>query len=110
MRYVLVRRRHFVQRYDRDFQATRVTVIRLETARAIGTFARATGVLSTAGLSILRARIESVGDVVWDYFWVVDSNAAPRSLTETEMAEICERVCHLLDSPDLPLPPYRKTW
>ena len=26
------------------------------------------------------------------------------------MAEICERVCHLLDSPDLPLPPYRKTW
>ncbi|MGC6550104.1 MAG: HD domain-containing protein [Rubripirellula sp.] len=96
--------------YDRDFQATRFTVIRLETARAIGTFARATGALSTAGLSILRARIESVGDVVWDYFWVVDSNAAPRSLTETEMAEICERVCHLLDSPDLPLPPYRKTW
>ena len=38
--------------YDPRFNATRYTVIRREDEHSIGTFARATGVLSTSGLTI----------------------------------------------------------
>lgn len=95
--------------YDSEVQATRFTVIRQETSHSIGTFARATGALSTCGLSILRARIETVGDVAWDYFWAVDS-AKSGVLAPAETEKICQRLCQLLDSPEMPLPPYRKKW
>lgn len=95
--------------YDSEVQATRFTVIRQETSHSIGTFARATGALSTCGLSILRARIETVGDVAWDYFWAVDS-AKSGGLAPAETEKICQRLCQLLDSPEMPLPPYRKKW
>ncbi len=96
--------------YDADVQATRFTVIRKDATHAIGTFARATGALSTCGLSILRARIETVGDVAWDYFWAIDPASADGKIGEVQTEDICRRVCQLLDSPDEPLPPYRKKW
>ena len=96
--------------YDQDVQATRFTVISRETSHTIGTFARVTGALSTCGLSILRARIETVGDVAWDYFWAVDSSKVDGKMADDETQKICQRVCQLLASPDEPLPPYRKKW
>ena len=95
--------------YDTEVQATRFTVIRQQASHSIGTFARATGALSTCGLSILRARIETVGDVAWDYFWAVDSSK-PGGIPVSETEKICQRLCQLLDSPEMPLPPYRKKW
>ena len=95
--------------YDTEVQVTRFTVIRQQASHSIGTFARATGALSTCGLSILRARIETVGDVAWDYFWAVDSSK-PGGIPVSETEKICQRLCQLLDSPEMPLPPYRKKW
>ena len=96
--------------YDQDVQAMRFTVIRRELSHNVGTFARVTGALSTCGLSILRARIETVGDVAWDYFWAVDSGKADGEISGEETEKICQRVRQLLASPDKPLPRYRKTW
>ncbi|MBL6724142.1 MAG: [protein-PII] uridylyltransferase [Rubripirellula sp.] len=96
--------------YDHELQATRFTVIKQETSHSIGTFARATGALSTCGLSILRARIETVGDVAWDYFWVVDSSNADGKISDRDTQKISESVCQLLESPNEPLPPYRRKW
>ena len=59
---------HFEQRWN----TTRYTIIRREDERSIGTFARACGALTRSGVTIMRARIEMVGDLVWDDFWVVD--------------------------------------
>jgi [protein-PII] uridylyltransferase len=119
-------------RYDPMWNATRYTVIRREDERSIGTFARATGALSTSGLTILRAQIETVGEIAWDDFWatdpqsmadVVDPDDGSRKwksakervkeaarITEARERAVCERVCKLLDSPDEPLPPHRKTF
>ncbi|MDA7915405.1 [protein-PII] uridylyltransferase, partial [bacterium] len=77
---------------------------------SIGTFARATGVLSTSGLTILRAQIEMVGDLAWDNYWVADPEGPDRQPSDSRTDSICERVCHLLDSPDEPLPAHRKKW
>lgn len=96
--------------YDAKFKAMRYTVIRREGERSIGTFARATGALSTSGLSILRAQIETVGDVAWDYFWAVDPTHPDRETPASQTEQVCKRVCHLLDSPNEPLPPYRRKW
>ncbi|TWU42307.1 [protein-PII] uridylyltransferase [Novipirellula artificiosorum] len=99
-----------LSQYDPVLSAMRYTVVRREPKQSIGTFARATGAFTTAGLSILRAQIETVGDeVAWDDFWISDPDypeCPPRSRTD----EICGRVRQLLDSPDKPLPPQRRTW
>ncbi len=97
-------------RYDSQLKAMRYTVIRREAERTIGTFARATGALSTSGLTIMRAQIETVGDLAWDYFWVIDPSQPDQQTTSPRSEQICQRVCHLLDSPDEPLPPHRRTW
>ncbi|TWT53276.1 Bifunctional uridylyltransferase/uridylyl-removing enzyme [Rubripirellula amarantea] len=107
-------------KYDPAINATRYTVIRQEDSLSIGTFSRATGALSTSGLSILRAQIETVDDYAWDHFWATDPNAM-KPLVPNDPAtapvfdqrradQVCERLRSLIDSPDLPLPPHRKTW
>ena len=96
--------------YDERFNATRYTVIRREDEHSIGTFARATGVLSTSGLTILRAQIEMVGDLAWDNYWVTDLEAPDEQQVEARHETICARVCHLLDSPGEPLPAHRRKW
>lgn len=96
--------------YDERFNATRYTVIRREDEHSIGTFARATGVLSTSGLTILRAQIETVGDLAWDNYWVADLECSDGQRAESRHETICARVCHLLDSPDEPLPAHRLKW
>ncbi len=96
--------------FDPIWKAMRYTVIHREQEKTIGTFARATGALSTSGLTILRAQIETIRDeLAWDNFWVSDPDfpdESPRQRSD----EICRRVCRLLDSPDEPLPPHRRTW
>ncbi len=97
-------------RFDPSLSAVRYTFVRREGEQTIGTFARATGALSTAGLTILRADIETVGDhLAWDDFWVFDPDFpdAPPALRQKE---ICDRIRRLLDSPDAALPPHRQTW
>ena len=96
--------------YDPRFNATRYTVIRREDEHSIGTFARATGVLSTSGLTIMRAQIEMVGDLAWDNYWVTDLERSEGQAVEPRTESICARVCHLLDSPDEPLPAHRRKW
>ncbi len=97
-------------RFDPGLSAMRYTVIRREGEQTIGTFARATGALSTAGLTILRADIETVGDwLVWDDFWVTDPDF-PGEPPSSRRDEVCNRIRHLLDTPNAPLPPHRKTW
>jgi [protein-PII] uridylyltransferase len=96
--------------YDKRFNANRYTVIRREDEHSIGTFARATGVLSTSGLTILRAQIEMVGDLAWDNYWVTDLEGSDGQPAEARNETICARVCHLLDSPDEPLPAHRRKW
>ena len=96
--------------YDSRFNATRYTVVRREDEHSIGTFARATGVLSTSGLTILRAQIEMVGDLAWDNYWVTDLDGRDSQNVDARSDEICARVCHLLDSPDEPLPAHRRKW
>ncbi len=97
-------------RHDPVWNAMRYTVVRREDERTIGTFARATGALSTSGLTILRAQIEMVGNYAWDDFWVTDPDSTDPETSEARTAEVCKSVCHLLDSPDEPLPPHRRTW
>ncbi|NNE00671.1 MAG: [protein-PII] uridylyltransferase [Pirellulaceae bacterium] len=95
--------------FDPDFSAMRYRVICRE-EQSIGTFSRVTGALGTCGLSILRADIETIGgNLVWDNFWVTDPDF-PEQPPAFRTQEICERVRTLLDDPDAPLPPYRKTW
>ncbi len=51
-----------------------------------------------------------VGEFAWDDFWVSDlmfpDGEAPKSRTD----KVCKSVCHLLDSPDEPLPSHRSKW
>ena len=95
--------------YDDSFSAMRYRVVCREESE-IGTFSRVTGALATCGLAILRADIETIGDdLVWDNFWVKDPDH-PEQPPPHRVEQICKRVCDLLDHPEKPLPPYRKTW
>jgi [protein-PII] uridylyltransferase len=76
----------------------------------IGTFARVTGALATCGLAILRADVETIGEnLVWDCFWVNDPDYTG-AVPDFRVQEVCQRIVKLIDSPDEPLPPYRRTW
>ncbi len=97
-------------RFDPRFKATRYTVIRREVRHAIGTFARATGALSTKRLVILRAQIEMIGDLVWDDFWVIDPEFPDGEPNELRTEEVAQQVCRLFDSPEEPLPAHGKVW
>jgi [protein-PII] uridylyltransferase len=99
-----------ISRFEERWQSTRYTVIRREDERSIGTFARACGALSASGVTIMRARIEMVGDLAWDDFWVTDLENPASQSPQHRMDEISERVRHFLDSPDEPMPQPRQTW
>ncbi len=95
---------------DPVFKAMRYTVIHLENEESIGTFARATGALSTLGLVILRAQIETIGDrLAWDDFWVIDPEC-PEGPVKERTDSVCKCVTRLMDTPSEPLPAYRRTW
>ena len=79
--------------YDPRFNAIRYTVVRREDEHSIGTFARATGVLSTSGLTILRAQIEMVGDLAWDNYWVADPEGPDRQPGDSRTDSICASEC-----------------
>ncbi len=97
-------------RFDPTWKAMRYTVVHREHSKSIGTFARATGALTTFGLVILRAQIARVGEeLAWDDFWVIDPEF-PDDLPAHRADEVCQRVCELLDTPDEPLPAHRRTW
>ncbi len=96
--------------FDPKWKTMRYTVIHREQEKSIGTFARATGALNSAGLTIMRAQIETIGDeLAWDDFWVEDPDF-PEEPPDHRSDEICSSVCHLLDALDEPLPAYRRTW
>lgn len=95
--------------YDAAISAMCYRVVCRQEQR-IGTFARVTGALATCGLAILRADVETVGEqLVWDSFWVNDPDYADK-IPDFRVKEVCERTCKLLDTPDAPLPPYRRVW
>ena len=99
-----------LSQYDEAHSAMQYTIVRRESAREIGTFARATGAFLTSGLSILRAQIETIGDnIAWDDFWVSDPDY-PGEPPQHRCEQVCQRVQTLLDTPDKPLPPYRHKW
>ena len=95
--------------FDELVKATRYTVMYRQGGQRVGIFARVTAALSTSGVKILHANIETVGDVVWDEFLVRDPDF-PDEPPSSRTNQIVMRVHDLLDSPDAPLPPYRQTW
>lgn len=95
--------------YDSVANAMRYSVIYRQGDKRIGNFARVTAALSTSGLEILRAGIESVGDVVWDEFWVADPDH-PGEPPDYRTQKVIARVRQLLETPDAPLPAHRRTW
>jgi [protein-PII] uridylyltransferase len=99
-----------ISRFEERWDTTRYTVIRREGVQSIGTFARACGALSASGVTIMRARIEMVGDLAWDDFWVIDLEHPDSQSPQYRMDAISEKVRHFLDLPDEPMPQPRKTW
>ncbi len=75
----------------------------------VGIFARVAGAFMSCGIDILRAEIVTVGDeIVWDEFWVADPDYPDEPPSE-RIEKVVSRVTHLLNSPDDPLPPTRRT-
>ena len=119
-------------RFDESIKAMKYTIIRPDQARGevamsvhpdgsqdamrrpLGTFARATGALSSRGLNIMRAQIETVGNYAWDYFWAIDPSVSAVDEDPQQQAfrfeQSCEQLQQLIDSPEQPLPRYKQTW
>ena len=96
--------------YDPQISAMKYTVFLRHGQARVGTFSRVTGALLTLGLRILRADVETFDSgLAWDMFWVSDPDF-PDQPPEDRITRVCQRICHLLDTPDEPLPPYRRTW
>jgi len=96
--------------YDSGSLTTRYSVIRREHDLATETFARACGVLSASGVTIMRAKIEMVGDLSWDDFWVIDLDYPDQKPPRGRMNEIADTMRRYLDDPEQPLPAPRQTW
>ncbi|MEL6105631.1 MAG: [protein-PII] uridylyltransferase [Planctomycetota bacterium] len=92
-----------------DPSSTRYLIVHRQGPERIGTFARVTGAFLSCGLKVLRAVIGTLDDVVWDEFWVSDPDH-PAAPSAARIEKVQTRLKHLLDSPDAPLPPSRKTW
>ena len=95
--------------YDSIADALRYVVIFKQGETRVGIFARVAGAFMSCGIGILRAEIVTVGDVVWDEFWVSDPDY-PGEPPQERIDKVTSRIKHLLDSPDAPLPPQRRTW
>ena len=95
--------------YDSRSNSTCYTIVFREN-QSVGTVARVTGALASCGTEILRAAVATVGDdLVWDDFWVHDRDF-PDEPPQSRIDEVCSRIRELLDHPDQPAPPYRRTW
>lgn len=97
------------QQYDPVPSAIRYVVIHRQGDRRVGIFARVAGAFMSSGISILRAEIVTVGDVVWDEFWVADPDHPGQPPAE-RIDRVAQRVTDLLDNPEMPLPPTRRVW
>ena len=95
--------------YDPIPSAMRYVVIFRQGERRVGIFARVAGAFMSCGIDILRAEIVTLHDIVWDEFWVSDPDY-PDEPPPDRIEKVASRVKFLLDSPDAPLPPRRKTW
>ncbi|MCC9599569.1 [protein-PII] uridylyltransferase [Stieleria sp. JC731] len=95
--------------YDPIPSASRYVVIHRQGKKRLGIFARVAGAFMSCGISILRAEIVSLDDLVWDEFWVNDPDH-PEHPPESRIEEVSKRVTDLLDSPDVPVPPRREKW
>ncbi|MDM4019099.1 [protein-PII] uridylyltransferase [Roseiconus lacunae] len=95
--------------YDPIPSASRYVVIHRQGKQRVGIFARVAGAFMSCGISILRAEIVTLNDLVWDEFWVNDPDH-PEDPPESRIEQISERVTHLLDSPEIPVPPRRQKW
>ncbi|KAA5544583.1 [protein-PII] uridylyltransferase [Roseiconus nitratireducens] len=98
-----------ISQYDPVASAMRYTVVHDQGENRIGVFARVTGAFLSCGLGILRAEIDTLGDIVWDEFWVSDPDY-PDEPPLRRIEKVCDRIKHLLDTPEAPLPPQRSTW
>lgn len=95
--------------YDPIPSAMRYVVIFRQGERRVGIFARVAGAFMSCGIDILRAEIVTLGDVVWDEFWVADPDY-PNEPPAERIEKVASCVKHLLDAPDAPLPPLRQKW
>jgi len=96
-------------RFEPNRGATEYTVITNQQNRPIGTFARATAALADAGLSILKADIETLeGTWVWDTFLVEDREAS--GVSDERIAEVAERVREFMINESHPLTARRRFW
>jgi [protein-PII] uridylyltransferase len=99
-----------ISRYDKSSQTTCYSVIRREDSYSVGTFARACGALSGSRVAIMRARIEMVGDLAWDDFWVTDLDYPDSKPPRARREEISNRVRHYFNFPTEPMPAPKRTW
>lgn len=93
---------------------TRYTVVCREAEQRVGAFARVTGALSSCGLGILRANIETIEAgpgryIVWDDFWVSEPDHVGEP-PAWRIDEVCEKVRKTLDSTDEPTLVHRRVW
>jgi [protein-PII] uridylyltransferase len=75
-----------------------------------GVFYRLTGALSSQGLEILSAEINTLDDgLIIDRFWVRDPDYQGEP-PESRMAEVCKALANSLEKPTVGRPQFRRTW
>ncbi len=96
--------------YDRESDAVAYTLVNRQIGKPIGTFARATGVLSSQGLEILRAEIHTIADsIAWDCFTVRDPDNRGEPHPQ-RLNEISESIVKSFASTEPFQPKFRKRW
>jgi [protein-PII] uridylyltransferase len=96
--------------FDPIPSAVRYVVIHRQGQRRVGVFARVAGAFMSCGIGILRAEILTLGDVVWDEFWVSDPDYPNQESPPERIEKVVHRIKHLLETQDAPSPPIRKKW
>lgn len=85
-------------------------VIAVHPERSAGLFHRITGALTSQGLSILTADVQTLpGSIAWDRFLVTDPDyegPAPQSRID----QVCKTVVDAIKSIDTPRPNFRRVW
>jgi [protein-PII] uridylyltransferase len=85
-------------------------VIAVHPERSAGLFHRITGALTSQGLSILTADVQTLpGSIAWDRFLVIDPDyegPAPQSRID----QVCKTVVDAIKSIDTPRPNFRRVW
>jgi [protein-PII] uridylyltransferase len=96
--------------FDPSIRGVHYTVLRRESANAVGSFARSAGVLAVVGLEIRRAQIERVDQFAWNDFWVVDPDYKDGEVPVSRIEEVSRKMETLMDDFEKPLPPPRRLW